>query len=458
MMMRKRIFAGLLAAASLAACDSPLDTTPRSSIPSSEALDTPEEIRVAVNGMYDAFQDNGRDFTRNLIVFPDLYADNLDWGDTFASDREVYNRSVLPTNTAIAGIWRSAYIGIDRANNVLAALETVEGLDAGEAAELAGEAHFVRGYMYFILAQWFGGVPLVSEPTTDIPSPEEAEIAKTSQAGIYAFAEAELRAAADVLDDQRFAGRASWGAATALLARLNLEMRDWAEAAAYADTVIESGDYELTDDFAANWRNKNGSESIFEVQYTVNDANGLAFWFNPQGRYAFTPTTGLFNAYLDVDGVDGNHDVVRLFGTLTDDETGFYINKYSRVASGDDNFVAIRLAEMYLIRAEALARLGTNLGQAIDDINTLRARAGVDPLIEEIDTAAELLLANLAERRRELAVEGFRFFDLRRFSDIPVVGEYLVDDLFGGEEFRLLFPIPQSDLDSNSLLEQNPGY
>jgi hypothetical protein len=455
-MKLKQLSIGLFAAALLAACDSPLDTNPRSSIPSNEALDTPEEIRVAVNGMYDAFQDNGRDFTRNQIVFPDMYVDNLDWGDTYASDREVYNRAVLPTNSAVATHWRSAYIGIDRANNVLAALETVE-MDADEKAELAGEAHFVRGFMYFILAQWFGGVPLITEPTTEIPSQEAVQVAKSSQAAIYAFAEAELVAARNALEGAPFPGRASWGAATALLSRLNLETRDWAQAAAYATDVIESGEYELTDDYAANWRNKNGPESIFEVQYTVNDANGLAFWFNPQGRYAFTPTTSLYNSYINVDGVVGNHDPERLFGTITNDDTGFYFNKYSRVESGDDNFIMIRLAEMYLNRSEALARLGTDLDQAIEDINVLRDRAGVDPVAAHIDTQTEVLVANLAERRREFAVEGFRFFDLRRFRDIPSVGNY-VNALFDGDTFRLLFPLPQSELDSNELLEQNPGY
>jgi starch-binding outer membrane protein, SusD/RagB family len=456
-MKLKQLSMGLFAAAFLAACDSPLDTNPRSSIPANEALDTPEEIRVAVNGMYDAFQDNGRDFTRNMIVFPDMYADNIDFGDTYASDEEVYQRFVLPTNSAVAGLWRAAYIGIDRANNVLAALETVEGMDADEAAELAGEARFVRGSMYFILVRWFGGVPLVTEPTTDIPTQEEVQIAKSSEAAVYAFAEADLVAARAVLDGAPFPGRASWGAATALLSRLNLETRDWAQAASYATDVIESGEYELVDDYAANWRNKNGPESIFEVQYTVNDANGLAFWFNPQGRYSFAPTTSLINSFANVGG-PGQHDFERYLGTITpDEENGFYFNKYSRVESGDDNFIMIRLAEMYLNRSEALARLGTDLNQAIEDINVVRARAGVAPLAASVDTQTEILVANLAERRREFAVEGHRFFDLRRFSDIPSVRTY-VNALFDSDLDLLLFPIPQSELDSNELLVQNPGY
>ena len=455
-MKLRQLSMGLFAAAFLAACDSPLDTEPRSSIPADEALDTPAEIRVAVNGMYDAFQDNGRDFTRNMIVVPDLYADNVVWGDTYATDREFSNRIVNPTNVAVANIWRSAYIGIDRANNVIKALETVQGFAAGEAPRLRGEAQFVRGYMYFILGRFFGGVPLITEPTRAIPTVEQVQVPKSSQAAVYAFAEADLRAAQAVLGDRPFAGRGSWGAATALLARLNLETRDWAEAAAFATDVIDSGEYSLVSDFAANWRNKNGPESIFELQYTVNDANGLAFWFNPQGRYAFTPRQALINAFLNVDGVAGNHDFERLVGTITSDASGTYFNKYFRIESGDDNFTMIRLAEMYLVRSEARARLG-DLEGAIDDINVLRDRAGILPVAASITTQAQILTANLAERRRELALEGHRFFDLRRFSDLPNVGAY-VSALYSGELHRLLFPIPQTELDSNSLLTQNPGY
>lgn len=457
MMKLKHIAFGLFAAASMAACDSPLDTQPRSNIPSAEALDTPEEIRVAVNGLYDAFQDNGRDFTRNQVIFPDLYADNATFSGTYSSDREVVNRNVLPTNTAVAGLWRSAYIGIDRANNVLLALESVE-MDADEAAELAGEARFVRGYMYFILGRWFGGVPLITEPTREIPTRDEVHLAKSSQAAVYAFAESELRAAAAALGEERFNGRGSWGAATALLSRLNLETRDWAEAAAFATDVIESGEYELADDYAGIWRNKNSSESIFEVQYTVNDANALAFWLNPQGRQSFSPSNGLITAYT------GAGDTERFEGTISRDN-GTYFSKYSRVESGDDNFVMIRLAEMYANRSEALARMGTDLETAIDDINVLRERAGIAPLAATVDTAPEILTANLAERRREFALEGFRFFDLRRFSDrsdvfvgATAANTYFNVNLLRNEPFRAYFPLPQSELDSNDLLVQNTGY
>jgi len=449
-MKLKTLGLGLLAAGLLAACDSPLDTNPSASIPADEALDTPEELAVAVNGLYDAYQDNGIDFNRNLVIYPELYADNLDFFDTYVTDEEVYGRDVNATNGGVAGIWRGAYDGINRANEVLAAIPTIEDLDADEAAQYRGEALFVRAHMYFILGQFFGGVPLVETPTKSIPTPEQAQIARSTLAQTYALAERDFKEARNLLGDPLYNGRAGYYAATAMLARLNLYTGDYQEAYDFADEVIEEGPYSLVSDYAANWRNKNGPESILEVQYTVNDPSSFAGWLHYQGRYSFAPSASLANSYPLADNERYNLVVSE------SPDGGAYVGKYFRIESGDDNFIIIRLAEVYLIRSEAAARLN-NLAQAIADINTVRARVdGLAPLAASVDTRDEILVANLNERRRELAIEGHRFFDLRRLRDVPAIGAY-VDSLYDGE-FRLLFPIPQTELDANQLLTQNPGY
>jgi hypothetical protein len=448
-MKLKTLTLGLFAAGLLAACDSPLDTNPSSSVPREGALDTPAELTVAVNGMYDAFQDNGIDFSRNLVIYPDLYADNLDFFDTYVSDDEVYNINVTSTNTGVAGIWRGAYDGINRANEVLAAIPAVQGLSSGQAAQARGEALFVRSYMYFVLAQFFGGVPLVETPTTTIPTEQQAQVPRSTLAQTYALIERDLRVAAGLLGEAPFSGRASMGAAQALLARLNLYTGDFQEAYNYADAVIESGDYELVADYAANWRNKNGPESIFEVQYTVNDPSSFSTWFHYLGRYSFSPTSSLYNSYNAVNDRE-RRDFVIAFSP----DDAAWVGKYFRVESGDDNMILLRLAEMYLVRAEAAGRLG-NLGQAIDDVNTIRARSGVAPLAATVTTQVQVLTAVLNERRRELAIEGHRFFDLRRMRDLPAAAA-IVNNFF--EEYQLYFPLPQTELDANRVLTQNPGY
>lgn len=466
-MKLKTIGLALAAAGLLAACDSPLDTNPSSEVPANEALDTPQELGVAVNGLYDAYQDNLIDFGRNLLIYPELYADNLDFFDTYVSDEEVYFIDVNATNSGVSGLWEGAYNGINRANEILAAIPQVEALSDAEAAQYRGEALFVRAHMYFILGQFFGGVPLVETPTREIPTPAEAEVARSTLAQTYALVERDLREASGLLDEPLFNGRAGHYAALALLARVNLNAGDHADAYAFADEVIESGEYDLVDDYAANWRNKNGPESILEVQYTVNDPSSFAAWLNYGGRYSFAPSEGLALSYPLAD--EERYELV-----VSEAPNGAaYVGKYFRLENGDDNFILLRLAEQYLIRSEAAARLG-NLTQAVADINTIRARVdcalrpddeGYDeecqdghlaPLSHEIDTRDEVLVANLDERRRELALEGHRFFDLRRLRDVPEIGGY-VDALYGSE-FRLLFPIPQTELDANRLLTQNPGY
>jgi starch-binding outer membrane protein, SusD/RagB family len=450
----KQISAGLLAAAALAACDSPLDTNPTASIPSAEAMDTPEEIRVAVNGMYDAY--SAGDFDRNLLIFPDLYADNFQFLDTYTSDEEVFNQNIRTTNTGVSPLWQVPYIAINRANNVLAALdEGVDGLDEDEAEQYRGEALFVRGHMHFNLVQLFGGVPVITEPTSAVS--EENNVPRSSAAEVYAAVEADLRQAQGLLG----AGgpeRATSGAATALLARVNLYAGDWAQARDFATQVIESGRYELVDDFASIWEEQNTDEAIFELQYTVNDPGSFSTWFMPDaegGRGSFPATADLrlsYGATADERNADG-----RYAGTFLPSPYGAYFAKYFRTDNGDDNWVVLRLAEMYLIRSEAVARLAGDLDAARADINEVRARADLAPLPATVNTREQILQANLDERRREFAAEGHRFFDLRRFRDVLPSAAALVNQLYGAE-FRLLFPIPQREIDANPELSQNPGY
>lgn len=449
-MKLKTLGMGLLAAGLLAACDSPLDTNPSDSVPADEALNTPQKLGVAVNGLYDAFQDNGIDFNRNLLIYPELYADNLDFFDTYVTDQEVENHDVNATNGGVGGLWRGAYDGINRANEVLAAIPDVDDLDPDDADQYRGEALFVRAYMYFVLAEFFGGVPLVETPTRSIPTPDQAEVERATLAQTYALVERDLREARSLLGDPLYPGRAGYYAATALLARANLYAGDYADAYAYSDEVIRSNEYSLVSDYAANWRNKNGPESILEVQYTVNDPSSFSGWLNPQGRFSFSPSQTLMAAYDSVGDVERYNFVVQ-----EDARGAVYTGKYFRIESSDDNYILLRLAEQYLIRSEAAARLNL-LAQARQDINVIRNRAGLGDLPATVDTPNEILLANLEERHRELALEGHRFFDLRRMRDIPQVNGYLAS-MYDGE-FRLLFPIPQTELDANQLLTQNPGY
>lgn len=434
---------GAFALASLlGACDGLLDVDPKSSVPTDEALDEPDEVAAAVRGIYSALQSDGA-YDRSLVVYPDLFTDNLDFTGTFASDREFANRRVFPTNAALPGIWGAAYSGISRANNVLAAIPNVTELDAGDATRFRGEALFLRALNYHNLVRWFGGVPLVTEPVRAID--DDVNVPRSTPAQVYALIRADLLEAITLLPATNVEQRANRFTARALLARVALEMGDYAQARDMATAVIQSGRYVLVEDFEALVRDENTAEMIFSVQYTVNDPNALAFWFYTQsldGRYGFAPTDDLYDAY------DGDE---RRDATIGVDGGDLYGRKYRRVGTGEDNVPVLRLAEMYLIRAEANARLGADPQTVLDDVNEVRERADVAPLT--VAGTPDLLAAILEERRLEFAFEGHRFFDLRRILGTEGAAAFL-----GVTPQQMVFPIPQRELDANTALTQNPGY
>jgi starch-binding outer membrane protein, SusD/RagB family len=440
--MRIRYF--LVAAAVLtAACDSPLDTNPTASIDAETALTTARGVELGLNGAYRSLQIGPGYYTRDLIAYPDMYADNLDFTGTFQTDREVSLRAIPSNNENVRDLWGGAYVGINRANNVLAAVPTATGMTEAQRSLARGEALFIRALHYSRLLQWFGGVPLILEPSRGVG--EAALVSRSSSQDVYSRIIADLEEAAPLLPTGRVAGRATRGAANALLARIYLEVGNYAQARDKATTVISSGTYSLVPNFGTLYSQKNSPESIFELQFTPNTGNSLAFWFFPAalgGRLGMSPTAELYNAY---GAGDTRRDVsIRMSGTTR------YIGKYTRIALGDDNIIELRLAEMYLIRAEANARLNAPAATVRADLNILRTRAGAAPLGEAVATQAQLLQAVLNERRLELAFEGHRFFDLRRFG---VAAQQL-----GISADRLLFPIPQAEIDVNKNLDQNPGY
>jgi hypothetical protein len=419
------------------ACDSALVTDPTASIDSQTALSNARGVELTLNGAYRSLQFQDRE----RIAFPDLYADNLDFTGTFQTDREFGLRNVTTANGAVLGLWSDPYNGINRANNVIAGTVEAKDLSSAKASLYKGEALFIRAYHYLQLVSWFGGVPLVLEPSKGVG--EESLVSRATAQEVYAQIVKDLEEAIPLLPDGRVQGKATKGAANALAARAYLEMGDYAKARDRAQAVIASGTYGLTPSFASVFTTKHSNESIFEVQYTSLNRNSLAFWFFPQelgGRWGFSPTAELYNLYQAGDARRG--------AGIQITANKRYINKYPRIAGGDDNFVALRLAEMYLIRAEANARTGAAAATVLADINILRTRAGATPV--NVSGQAALLDAVLDERRLELAFEGHRFFDLRRHG--KAISKLQLDTN------RLLLPIPQAERDVNPNLTQNPGY
>jgi len=442
MMKTRYLWAVAAAALLVSACDSPLDTNPTDAIDADQALTTPRGIELGLNGAYRGLQ-GGQLYGNVHMVYPDLYADNLEFTGTFQTDREVATRNISTSNTSIRDTWAVLYNGINRTNNLIDAIPNVSGLSADEAEQAIAESLFLRSLYYYVLVSYHGGVPIITTPSRGVD--DSSLVARSTEDAVWSLIIDDLETASSTLAYEINDSRATAGAADALLARAYLETGQNGPARDKATDVITSGLYSMNDDYSANWTDKFSDESIFELPYSINTTNSLAFWFFPDalgGRRGFAPTPEFY-------GLFAAGDERRDFQIGVEDGD-LYGRKYFRIANSDDNVVVLRLAEMYLIRAEANARLGADAATVRADINVVRNRAGLPDLPADVDTQQELLDAILLERRFEFAMEGHRFFDLRRFGVATTV--------LGIAPERLLFPIPQAEMDVNDQLEQNPGY
>ena len=429
----------------LAACDSPLDTNPTAQIDAGTALTTGRGVELALNGAYRSLQSSSL-YARVELAFPDLYTDNLNYAGTYTGDREVSIRNILPSNAEAGGIWSSAYVGINRANYILDALPEITDLTDAKKAQYKGEALWIRGLMYSLLAKYYGGVPIVDKPSKTVDA--SILVPRATATETYAFIIKDLEEAATLLPAARNPGRATQGAANALLARIYLETGDNTKARDKATAVIGNSAYRLLTNYNDLWTNlnRNSAESIYEVQFTTANGNSTAYWFHPTqlgGRLGFAPSTSLMSAYE-------TGDTRRAASIATHTNGQVYGFKYRQVATGAENIPVLRLAEQYLIRAEANARLNAPTATVHADINVVRNRAGLANLAATVTSQQALLDAILQERRVELAFEGFRLQDLKRHGKAVA--------LLGIPAERLLFPIPQYERDVNPNLAQNPGY
>lgn len=450
-MKKKFIYiTSLLAILSMYSCKKTLDQQPQSSLDATTGYTTRQGLEAGIIGTYDGLQQTGY-MSLNFLIFSDMYADNIQWTGTFPTWSQVYNKTILPDNVDIATIWNAIYNTVNRANNIIAAAPSIT--DPAFSKDRAiGECETIRALAYFDLIRMFGGsptgynqssglgVPLRINPT--LTPADATSQARASEADVYTQILKDLDDAIAKLPNTVGTGRVNKYVATALKARVQLYRQQWADAEALSTTVINSPNkYALIvgSSYGNIYTLKNSSESLWELQYNATDANNIAFYYYPStlgGRNEVSSTTSLRDAFEAND--------VRKPINYTTTPAGKQL-KYSQVNPGIDDVMMMRLAEVYLTRAEARVQQG-NLSGAITDLNIIRTRAGLTTSLAV--TQADILTAIYKERRLELAHEGQRFFDLRRYNQTGIT-----------QTFRNLFPIPQAEiLNSNGLVVQNPGY
>lgn len=432
---------------SLNACQDQLELKPAQSIDDAQAAADENNVKAVLIGAYDAMS-AGDVFGGNALRNAELQAgdDEILWVGTFFDPREIFNKTMQTANLDATELWLDSYNAINIANNVLASLSVVSEADRNT---VEGEALFIRAILNFELVRFYGkpyvagqpnnqlGIPLITTPTRGINA--ESQVPRSTVEQVYAAIIADLISAEAKLP-QTNTWRASSLAASALLARVYLQKGDYANARDAANKVITSGKFSLLASYEDVFnRDANSSEDIFAIQLTEQD--GL----NNMNTFFSIPAFGGRDG--DIEILDGHLNLY----PAGDLRRELFFEGAGAVRSGKwnnqfGNVGLIRLAEMYLIRAESNARLGTSTGATVlADYNTIRTRAGLPASVGAI-TVNQILL----ERRLELAHEGFRIHDVKRTQQ--KVGNFNYD------ADKLVFPIPFREIEVNKALQQNPGY
>lgn len=475
---------------------------PSTAIDEKVALGDSSHIATATIGNYAVLRNP--DYVRSGHFLMEYPGDNIAQGQPSSDDlSRCYRYNHIPTGGHATAFWKQAYHLIAAANKIIAAIPDNS---STSLKQLKGENLYLRAMAEFNLVRIFGrpytqgngsnpGVPILVETSTDIAP------ARSSVKDVYSAVLADLLKAADLMSSSNQNVYASKEVAYALLSRVYLYMNDNANAIKYANLVINSGRYGLLQ--GGDYQNyfsgvpENNKETIFCIKYTKTQDQGFSaigsMYYSGQGpdgtSSLTTPggqgNTGWGEVYASktyVDDLDKypndlRHSfiapytisgVLQYNPKLTPKTPMYYITKYS-FQEGIVTLsspVYLRLAEMYLNRAEANAKLG-NSQPALDDVNIIRTRAGI-PTLTLTDVATNgVLAAVLEERRLEFAFEGQRSYDLYR-NNLPMVRNYPgthalnntpttnIMQTVAPTDPRVIFFIPQTEIDNNPKLTQNP--
>jgi hypothetical protein len=424
------------------------------------------------------------------VMLGEIASDNTLAGGESATDvigiQQIDDMIHTPVNAQLTDLWRWMFAGVNRANYIM---EFKDKTDFPDKPRVLGETRFLRAYYYFELVKFFGDVPLVVDQRFLFG--DQFEVDRTPKAAVYEQIERDLMFAVDNLEyTTPDVGRATKGSAQALLGKVYLFQEKYIEAADVLDDLIGFGPYSLVTDYSTIFENdnENNSESVFEIQYS--DAEGAGFGclqcsegnvavgFNGIRNYngptfdsgfSFNVPTqevvDLFDAadarkdtaILDIDAFAAANNATFSVGF---EHTGYYNRKYiarqGDLNTGDanltnpNNYRAIRLADVYLMAAEAYNSGGLGDGQAQTYLNEVRTRVG---LPDVLTSGTALTDAIFLERRLELVGEGHHFFDLVRTGRAAAE----IDGFVAGK--HEIFPIPLEEiLLAGNRWEQNPNY
>ena len=478
----------LLVTVSTSCTDSFVDRTPVYSIDSENYFNSEDDYNNALIAAYDLLQASYVN-----VLLGEIASDNTLSGGESATDvpgfQAVDEMTHQPDNSNLKDLWNWMFAGVQRANYIL---EFKDKTDFDGKAQIIAEARFLRAYYQFELVKWFGEIPMKGDARFKLG--DEKTIPRSPVADVYASIESDLLFAIDNLNAVApQTGRATKGAAQALLGKAYLYQNKFVEASTVLDQLITSGSYSLVSNYNTIFENnnENNAESVFEVQYSDGEGAGfgclqcsegnVAVGFNGIRNYAGplfdsgfsfnVPTQAAYDAY---EVGDNRRDVAILniatfaaannatYGTGYK-HTGFFNRKYlprqgdanigDQNLTNPNNYRAIRYADVLLMAAEAFNRGGIDDVKARLYLNQVRSRAFADSNHNISASGPALTDFILAERRLELMGEGHRFFDLVRTSKAAqAITGFTVNK-------NEVFPLPLDEIQfSNGNWQQNNGY
>jgi RNAse (barnase) inhibitor barstar len=477
-----KLYSVILIAAALASCKDLVSIPePVGSVTTKKVFATDAQATSAMAGVYTRMINKTPEGASGLLgfatgmstIFGGMSGNELLTTHTSSSYYHFNTNRLLADNTESAKIWISAYDAVYGCNAVIEGIEASvsEKLHENIRKKLTAEAKFVRAFSYFYLVNFFGDVPMA----LTIDFNKTVNMRKTPKAEVYTQIIKDLQEAKSLLPDN-FSGAGGerilptkW-AATALLARVYLYTGDYKNAVAQASELInQPALFNLPEDLNGVFL-KNSPEAIWQLQQGDLPGNGKATpeGYTLLGNKATVPNNRpLFYMSEELKNDFETNDQRKISWTWNETVAGkeiYYPYKYkigsynAREGVMTEYYMVLRLAEQYLIRAEAQTLANQSLNLAIADLNVIRHRAGLDDLPATL-SKPEVILAIEHEKEIELFAEwGHRFFDLKRTGRAhEVLSAIPIKQPWNGDN-QLLYPIPRTEIIANQNLIQNPGY
>lgn len=429
---------------------------PNNQITGELVFEDPSTVNAALAEIYSQLRGSAltNGGTSGLSYLMGHYADELDLFSTGQPEVQTfYENNVLPTSSIVSNLWNSSYNLIYSANTIIEGVENSQSLTQEDKEQFLGEAYFLRAFIHFYLMNLFGDIPYVNSTDYVLNS----NISRLVEIDLFDHIKEDLLLSKSLLSTTiaTSKSRPNQWVSSALLARVYLYEENWDMARSESTEIISSGAYELNNDITQVFL-KNSSETLWQFDTRVegnNTVEAMTYIFvsAPPPNTAVSPE--LINSFEAGDARFSNW-----LGEVSDGTNSwYYAYKYkinTTSSSTEECSIVMRLAELYLIAAEANAQLG-NTSDALNYLNSLRTRAALPSLSLTDNTA--VLQAVYHERQIEFFVEhGHRWFDLKRTERAnnvlqPIKPNWNATDV--------LLPIPQSELILNpNLLPQNEGY